>query len=223
MSQSLISRSLDLRRLQSEGYEIEVRSDHLLLNAIPYVTSERKIMRGTLVSDLELAGDATARPSNHVVMFAGEMPCDQEGRPLRQIYHSSTRKELATSLLLIIHSQVSQRKGTATITRKWSPTLTSYLSLHCQLTQTWTSELFQSLRLRMRNLYLSILIRRRAVPESRHIRKTRTWLGCNRWVRGNRILHSRLAGEDTSERDPFVRRGQVWAAQRISLSRRAGT
>lgn len=100
MSQSLISRSLDLRRLQSEGYEIEVRSDHLLLNAIPYVTSERKIMRGTLVSDLELAGDATARPSNHVVMFAGEMPCDQEGRPLRQIYHSSTRKELATSLVV---------------------------------------------------------------------------------------------------------------------------
>ncbi len=100
MSQSLISLSPDLSRLQGEGHEVEIRSGHLLLRGIPYVTSERNISRGTLVAELSLAGNVTARPSTHVVMFAGEMPCDQEGRPLTQIHNSSTRRELASGLVI---------------------------------------------------------------------------------------------------------------------------
>lgn len=62
MSHPLISRSLDLKRLQDDGYEVEVRSDHLLLNHIPYVTENRNIKHGTLVSELTLAGDITTKP-----------------------------------------------------------------------------------------------------------------------------------------------------------------
>ena len=100
MSHSLIDRSVDLKRLEDEGYEVEVRSGHLLLSHVPYVNEAGVIKYGTLVSELSLAGDTTTRPSTHVVMFAGEMPCNQRGRPLSQIRHSSGRRELAEGLVV---------------------------------------------------------------------------------------------------------------------------
>ena len=100
MSHSLISRSADLKLLEDEGYEVEVRSGYLLLNSIPYVTEAGAIRYGTLVSELSLTVDATTMPSTHVVMFAGDMPCDPKGRPLTQISHSSDRQELAEGLVV---------------------------------------------------------------------------------------------------------------------------
>lgn len=37
MQSALISRSPDLLRLRDEGYEVEVRSGHLLVHNVPYV------------------------------------------------------------------------------------------------------------------------------------------------------------------------------------------
>lgn len=100
MSHQLISRSPDLKRLQDDGYEVEVRSLHLLLKHIPYVTEDRIVKHGTLVSELTLAGDVTVRPDSHVVMFTGDMPCNQEGRPLTKIHLSSGRQELGVGLIV---------------------------------------------------------------------------------------------------------------------------
>ena len=100
MSHSLIDRSADLKRLEDEGYEVEVRSGHLLLSHVPYVNKAGVVKYGNLVSELSLAGDATTRPSTHVAMFAGEMPCDSQGRPLTQIRHSSGRRKLAGGLVV---------------------------------------------------------------------------------------------------------------------------
>ena len=105
-----ISRSSDLKRLRDEGYEIEVRSNHLLLKSVPYVTEDRAIKRGTLVSTLALSGDVTTNPDTHVVMFAGERPCDKEGHPLTRILNSSQRKEL-TNGLTIDHTFSSKPLG----------------------------------------------------------------------------------------------------------------
>ena len=76
MPLQLNDHSPDLLRLQREGYDIAVRGGYLLLNHIPYVTESRTIKSGTLVSELTMSGDATTKPSTHVVMFAGEVPCD---------------------------------------------------------------------------------------------------------------------------------------------------
>ena len=62
MSEKLISRSPDLRRLRDEGYEVEIRHGFLVVHAIPYVTSERSVALGRIVTDLTLSGEATARP-----------------------------------------------------------------------------------------------------------------------------------------------------------------
>ena len=43
MSRTLIDRSPDLKQLEEEGYEVEVRSGHLLLKDIPYVAGDGSI------------------------------------------------------------------------------------------------------------------------------------------------------------------------------------
>ncbi len=110
MSPSLIDRSADLKHLVDDGYEVEIRSGYLLLKDIPYVAEDGGIKRGTLVSELTLEGDITAKPNTHVVMFAGNMPCDREGRPLSQVRHSSGRQELGRGLV-INHSFSSKPSG----------------------------------------------------------------------------------------------------------------
>ncbi|GAA3245459.1 ThiF family adenylyltransferase [Streptomyces labedae] len=95
MSPQLISRSRDLRRLQDEGYEIEVRSGLLLMHHVPYVDPQRTVRYGVLVSELSLAGDVTVVPGTHVVMFSGAEPCDHLGQPLEALINSRGRQNPA--------------------------------------------------------------------------------------------------------------------------------
>ncbi|MCA3076578.1 MAG: ThiF family adenylyltransferase [Rhodocyclaceae bacterium] len=95
MQSALISRSPDLLRLRDEGYELEIRSGHLLVHSVPYVNAAGVIGYGTLVSDLTLAGDSTSRPGNHMAWFIGEHPCDRAGRTITAIRHGTANFDLA--------------------------------------------------------------------------------------------------------------------------------
>jgi len=86
--------------LRDEGYQIEINSSYLVIRDIPYVTSNKEVKYGILVSDLTLAGDVTAPPGNHVVYFAGDYPCDKDGIALEKIRHQSVKKTLATDLVV---------------------------------------------------------------------------------------------------------------------------
>ena len=99
MSHALISRNPDLLRLQNEGYEIEVRSGHLLVHSVPYVNAKGEIALGSLVSDLTMAGDVTTRPGSHIAMFIGEHPCHRDGKEIQQIKHGSSTMTLAPGLI----------------------------------------------------------------------------------------------------------------------------
>ena len=99
MQSALISRSPDLLKLRNEGYEVEVRSGHLLVHGVPYLGAAGTIAYGTLVSDLTLAGDATSRPGNHVAWFIGEHPHDRAGREITAIRHGTAAFQLATDIL----------------------------------------------------------------------------------------------------------------------------
>jgi hypothetical protein len=85
MSQKPISRSADLTRLRNEGYDLEIRSGHLLVKDVPYVAAGRIVKRGILVMPLKLAGDVTVKPENHVAHFIGEFPCRVDGTPIKTI------------------------------------------------------------------------------------------------------------------------------------------
>lgn len=100
MSQRPISLSTDLQRLRDEGYDIVIQAGYLLLRDVPYVTADRRIARGTLVSTLILAGDVTCPPDTHVARFVGDTPCDSAGAPLTKIINNGTLEALAEGLVV---------------------------------------------------------------------------------------------------------------------------
>ena len=100
MSQQRISLSPDLSLLRDEGYEVAIRYDHLVVTGVPYVNSRREVRLGTLVSDLSMAGDVTAKPGNHVCMFAGEYPCDEHGQALEKLRHASGDQSIGPDLVI---------------------------------------------------------------------------------------------------------------------------
>lgn len=99
MSRLLISLSPDLKRLRDEGYDIKIIAAHLVVDHVPYVSTTKEVKFGRLISALTLAGDVTAKPGTHVVHFAGEHPCDRDGKIISQISHQSGRTQLGADLI----------------------------------------------------------------------------------------------------------------------------
>lgn len=100
MSQELINRSPDLKKLRDKGLQVEVRDGLLLVHGVPYVNSECKIKYGTLVSTLDLAANKTVKPQDHVINFIGEHPCNKDGTIIRQIQHSTGKRTLKDDIIV---------------------------------------------------------------------------------------------------------------------------
>jgi hypothetical protein len=83
LSRQLLSLNGDLARLVEEGFNVEIVSNHLVLNEIPYVDSDRQIRQGRLISTLHMSGESTLPPDTHVVYLEGLSPCKSDGTPLR--------------------------------------------------------------------------------------------------------------------------------------------
>ena len=109
MSQELINRSPDLRKLCDEGYEISIKDTYIVVESIPYVNKEREIKKGTLVSSFELKGDKVSKPADHVINFSGDRPCHKDGSTIREIYHQSEEKCLGG--ITVNHSFSSKPQG----------------------------------------------------------------------------------------------------------------
>jgi uncharacterized protein DUF6791/ThiF family protein len=97
LSQKLVDRSPDLKRLRDEGFDLQVIGTHLLVRSIPYVNGDKAPKRGTLVSTLEFSQNNVKKPDEHWVWFAGERPCDEHGAPL-SIIISSQRSTPVTGI-----------------------------------------------------------------------------------------------------------------------------
>ena len=83
-----------LQCLLDEGFEVEVRQQHLLVHAVPYVTANRALKRGALVCTFVENAGTVLPPDNHQVWWTGEYPCFADGQPINQIYNENTRQEL---------------------------------------------------------------------------------------------------------------------------------
>jgi hypothetical protein len=94
MLTELIARNLDLQRLRNEGYDIDVVADHLVIRGVPYFNDGKEVKQGILVSTLELSGNQTVKPQQHVIMFAGDYPCRQDGQPIETIRHQATSQQI---------------------------------------------------------------------------------------------------------------------------------
>jgi hypothetical protein len=91
MSQQLISRNADLKRLRDEGYDLEIKLGYLLVKQVPYVNASREVRCGVFVTALDLNGETTIKPQTHVAFFAGDHPCHKDGSKIEQIAHGSSR------------------------------------------------------------------------------------------------------------------------------------
>lgn len=100
MSARLIARSHDLKRLQDEGYEIEVRSGFLLVRSVPYVTPGKSVASGVIVTDLALNDDITQAPRDHQVWFAGEQPCHATGASIAALGPQPCRQMLCDGVMV---------------------------------------------------------------------------------------------------------------------------
>ncbi len=96
----LVNLSPDLLKLRNEGFEIEIRDGFLLVHNVPYVNQSAEIKYGTLVSELTLSGNQTAKPGSHVIHFIGEHPCHKDGTKIVQIQHQSGDRALANGLVI---------------------------------------------------------------------------------------------------------------------------
>lgn len=95
MSHQLINLSPDLKRLRDEGYEVQIKSGHLLISGVPHMNLNREVIYGTVVSTLHLAGNVTTKPDTHVCMFKGDYPCHKVGTPIEGFRHASNTQFLA--------------------------------------------------------------------------------------------------------------------------------
>jgi hypothetical protein len=109
MSQELVNRSPDLKRLRDEGFAIEVvQPAYLVVRDVPYVNSRREVKVGILVSELSLANNVTTKPTTHVIFFSGEHPCHKDGTNIAQITHQSGTQNLGG---IAVHHSFSNKPG----------------------------------------------------------------------------------------------------------------
>nr|WP_271209447.1 ThiF family adenylyltransferase [Rhodococcus wratislaviensis]GLK33993.1 hypothetical protein GCM10017611_08360 [Rhodococcus wratislaviensis] len=78
----LVRNSPDLARLVAEGYTARILNGFLVIDDIPYVDAAKTVQWGSFLCPLDLAGDRTAKPSNHVMGFVGTSPCNKDGQPI---------------------------------------------------------------------------------------------------------------------------------------------
>ena len=99
-----INLSPDLQRLQNDGFELEIRRNvgvHLLIHNIPYVNSQRQVLRGTLVTPLSLNNETTITPlDNHQTWFIGDHPCNKDGSEIFGIKHGSNKQDFGDGIVV---------------------------------------------------------------------------------------------------------------------------
>lgn len=95
MSAAVLDHSPDLKRLQNEGYEIEINNSHCIIHNVPYLDENLNIQKGILVSSIVVVGDTTKYNGDHVIYFHGSMPYRNTGENLAAIVNSPCNKEMA--------------------------------------------------------------------------------------------------------------------------------
>ncbi|WP_245511323.1 MULTISPECIES: ThiF family adenylyltransferase [unclassified Mesorhizobium] len=79
--------------MQNEGYDLDIRGGYLLVRNVPYVDTSGTVRLGILISKLELSGDKTVKPTDHVAYWTGEHPCHSDGSKITAIQNSSAPQD----------------------------------------------------------------------------------------------------------------------------------
>ncbi len=126
MSQSLISLNPDLKQLWDDGFQVEVRNNHLVVHAIPYVNAQKEVAIGALISELNLVTpEQVGPPSSHQLHFVGTQPCNQDGSPITQLGNGGSSCDLGGGLVASFYFSFKLRGGYTNYHQK----VTNYVSM----------------------------------------------------------------------------------------------
>jgi len=99
MSRRPISRSPDLKQLRDEEYDIDICKGYVVVRQVPYVAADKSVKRGILIDKLNAADDVATAPTNHVVFFVGDAPCDANGVAIPNLSAGPTQVDIGTGAL----------------------------------------------------------------------------------------------------------------------------
>ena len=104
MLQELVNHNEDLRKLQNEGYELEMIGGYLVIHHIPYVANINGTPtpkdNGLLVAKLNLTGNNINKPFDHTAFFTGLCPCNIDGSKISGLINNSNKQNLGNGLLV---------------------------------------------------------------------------------------------------------------------------
>lgn len=109
MLHKLIDHSPDLKKLRNEGFEVQIKGTLLMVSGVPYLDSERRVQKGTLVKALTIAGEKVGKPNDHVINFIGHHPCNKDGSQMAQLTHSNGNKTLGDGI--VVNRSFSHKPG----------------------------------------------------------------------------------------------------------------
>lgn len=95
MSPKQISHSADIKELSKDNYVVEIKGNLLLIHDVPYLNSKRELLNGTVVSTVP-----SIKPSDHVVSFIGEAPCDFNGVLMTNLINNSKNRDLGNGVVV---------------------------------------------------------------------------------------------------------------------------
>lgn len=118
MLQELVNHNEDLRKLQNEGYELEMIGGYLVIHHIPYVANVNGIPTakddGTLIAKLNLSGNMLNCPVDHTAYFIGLRPCNIDGSPINGVVNNSRTFNLGNGLIANHYLSNKPSKGKET-------------------------------------------------------------------------------------------------------------
>lgn len=94
MSPKQAARNPEIKRLIDEGYEVEIQHGYLLIHAVPYVNSQRHVLIGTVITDIQENVGEILPPKDHQIWFRGEYPCHANGSPIEPLRHTDSSQAL---------------------------------------------------------------------------------------------------------------------------------
>lgn len=88
MSQQLTSLDPELQKLQSEGFELEVRDGLIIVHHVPYLNSKHDVLDGKLIFCFSPNGSSIGKPSDHTAHWVGTEPYCVDGTKVPSLINS---------------------------------------------------------------------------------------------------------------------------------------
>lgn len=86
MSQELVNRNDDIRRLVEKGYAVAFDNTHyLVVRDVPYLDNQRNLQWGAIVTKFEDLGGDRISQTDHQIFFCGSHPQELDGTPIRNL------------------------------------------------------------------------------------------------------------------------------------------